>query len=190
MHAKFNSSPDPFVLTAWEEDETDYVFDGDGHPVIQEGRVRSSAATTWPTLSPLSYQVWSSVLGTSLTTVNPNETKKDTKVFAGGAQIATDDGTIVWKTADPVTGTSALYAGDGTTAIKEEESEPLGGQSIELTQPPSYNSSYSEVLGKAGDPQWQCTVAKGMDSDFLEMPVHCQKQMAMQSSFSIAAAFG
>ncbi len=177
-------------FSAWEEDETDYVFDGDGHPVIQKGRVRSSAATTWPTLSPLSYQVWSSVLGTSLTTVNPNETKKDTKVFAGGAQIATDDGTIVWKTADPVTGTSAFYAGNGTVAQKEEETEPLGGQSIELTAPPSYNSSYNDVLGKAGDPQWQCTVAKGMDSDFFEMPVHCQKQMAMQSSFSIAAAFG
>ncbi len=125
------------------------------------------------------------MLGTSLTTVNPNETKKDTKVFAGGAQIATDDGTIVWKTADPVTGTSALYAGDGTTAIKEEETEPLGGQSIELTQPPSYNSSYSEVLGKAGDPQWQCSAAKDRygDGDFWDLPIHCQEAIALTFEF-------
>lgn len=168
---------------AWQEDETVHVFDGDGKPVISKARMRTSADQTWPSLTTVSYQVWSSVLGKSLTTVEPNGDLIGTKVFAGGAHIATGD---VWKTADPVTGTTAFYAGDGTFAQKETESEPLGGQSIELIQPPGYNSNYGEVLGVAKDPEFQCHMTFEDGTSFRLMPKVCSEVMSkgMENKFT------
>jgi hypothetical protein len=62
--------------------------------------------------------VWSTVLGASLTTVDTQGDKRNTKVFAGGAHIATQDanGTtstgddrILFTSADPVTGTKVMF---------------------------------------------------------------------------------
>ncbi len=143
--------------------------------------------------APIEYQVWSSVLGSSLTTVNASGGKVETKVFAGGTHIATqqgDGGGIVYSTADPVTGTAGQFSGSGSTALKFEESEPFG-QKIELTDPgTSYPATYQAVLGGGRDPEWQCTIARAMGNQFLDMPVHCQKAAAMQASFSIVSAFG
>lgn len=168
-------------FSAWQEDETVHVFDGDGKPVISKARTRTSANQTWPSLTTVSYQVWSSVLGTALTTVEGDSSTHETKVFGGGTHVATGD---VWWTADPVSGTTAFYAGNGTSAAKEEESEPLGGQSIEMTPPPSYFSNYGEVLGKASDAEWQCKVAALRRTDPREMPVHCQKAAGLKSIFT------
>ncbi len=167
-------------VTAWEEDETDYVFDGDGHPVIQEGRVRSSVATTWPSVSPFRYQVWSSVLGSSLTTVDTSGGRVETKVFAGGTHIATQTSEfgdhIVFNTADPVTGTTASYGGSASTGNKDEESEPLGHKKDHTDPASLVSSSYNEVLGVAKDPEWQCQIDPDLYATaFTPMPAHCQK---------------
>lgn len=75
-------------------------------------------------------------------------------------------------------------------ATKEEESEPLG-QHIETFDPGSSDlTTYEQVLGKAQDAESQCTLAQARSSKFMEMPVHCQKQASMPSSFTIASAFG
>ena len=179
--------------SASEEHETDYKFDGDGHPVIESVGTRSSPYSGPMVTTPVEYQVWSSVLGSSLTTVNASGGKVETKVFAGGTHIATqqgDGGGIVYSTADPVTGTVGQFSGSGSTAQKLEESEPFG-QKIELTDPgTSYPATYQAVLGGGRDPEWQCTIARAMGNQFLDMPVHCQKAAAMQASFSIVSAFG
>lgn len=150
------------------------MFDGDGHPVIQGDGIRTSPGTDPMVTAPSQYQVWSSVLGSSLTTVDSSGAKLETKLFAGGAHIATQQGSntsIVFNTADPVTGTTAFFGGTGTYAVKDEETEPLG-QSIALTDPgTTYPSSYDEVLGKADDPEWQCQLPKEFYGGFPGMPV-------------------
>ena len=125
------------------------------------------------------YQVWSSVLGTSLTTVKADGGQIETKVFAGGAHIATQNGdgseSLTFRTADPVTGTVASFGGPSSGAAKEEESEPLG-QQIETFDPGGGDpTTYSQVLNKAQDPEWQCISASLSGSELREMPVHCQK---------------
>ncbi len=85
----------------------------------------------------MGYQVWSSVLGQSLTTVSYNESKLKTMVYAGGALIATQvrgatADIVTFHTADPVTGTTMLMGDNGTYTYKEE-SEPLGQRSSRLT---------------------------------------------------------
>lgn len=111
------------AAAASQEDETGYVHDGDGRPVIEKVGFR---VLTTPNPDPMvvnvtKYQVWSSVLGTSLTTVTPQGAKDETKVFAGGTHIATQAGGVMFVTADPVTGTVGSFSGSSSTGVIEQE---------------------------------------------------------------------
>lgn len=120
----------------------EYVFDGDGHPVIEKLGSRVDAICcvgAEPSTTTHGYQVWSTVLGSSLTSLYASGYKKETRVFAGGMTIATQgsgDGggsdTVVWILADPVTGTSAGIGSTGGNIV--DEREPFG-QTIQLTDP-------------------------------------------------------
>ena len=56
-----------------------------------------------------------------------------------------------------------------------EESEPLG-QKVHMFDPDIPNSLPAGAQwGNADDPEWQCTLARNMDKDFYDKPVHCQK---------------
>jgi len=101
-----------------------------------------------------------------------------TKVFAGGAHIATMSSELgdamKYNTADPVTGTTGIFQGSSSYGGKDEETEPMG-QTIELTEPPAPPSSYTEVLGNAKDPEWQCEMTTGTGNAFRLMPQMCQE---------------
>ncbi|MBK7705194.1 MAG: hypothetical protein IPJ30_05295 [Acidobacteria bacterium] len=121
------------LLNMIQEHLSEFVFDGDGRPVIEKEGFQSYHVNDNPPSSPLTaaakmYQVWSTVLGSNLTTVKPDETKWETKIFAGGALIAKEGATGPhWMTSDPVTGTTVTWRkidNDWLTSV--EETEPLG----------------------------------------------------------------
>jgi len=184
--------------SASEETETQFVFDGDGRPVVERHGSRTISTPTPPPMvvATTGYQVWSSVLGSSLTSVNTSGEKVETKVFAGGTHIATQyemnpattsDDSLTFITADPVTGSVANYSSSGASA-DIEETEPLG-QTVETFDPGSgYPTSYEDIRGIARDPEWQCRVAELKRSTFNEMPIHCKKAALADKNFSLPAA--
>ena len=135
-------------------------------------------------MNPFRYQVWSSVLGASVVSVNTDETPLKRKVYAGKAVIAELTGTgtgtydnVTWKTSDPVTGTVVSYWNDGTsnTGSVSEQNEPLG-QKIALEDPeePFQPESYEQHFNFASDPEWQCMIPREFYGGFSGMPDHCQ----------------
>ena len=111
------------LLNYVSEEKNEQIFDGDGRPVIEKTGQRNYHINSVPgsalTTSVRAYQIWSSVLESSLTTITPAGNKLETKVFAGGAVIAkqkryvdgsTNYDSIDWTTADPVTGTEGKFA--------------------------------------------------------------------------------
>ena len=181
---------------ASQENETGYEFDGDGRPVIEKGGSRAiiSAYPDPMVISKLKYQVWSTVLGASLTIVKTNGDKIETKVFAGCTHIATQNADggeqMLFHTADPVTGTTGIFGGTSSAGFKEEESEPLG-QQIELTDPGSgYPASYGQVIGVAREAEWQCLKPEEAYGTFGGMPIHCQKKAALDPKYQLVVTFG
>ncbi len=73
------------------QNKTEQTYDGDGRPVIEKRGWRGYPNTQPPsgelTVSPNLYQVWSTVLGSSLTTLTAAGGKQETKVFAGGEDL-------------------------------------------------------------------------------------------------------
>jgi YD repeat-containing protein len=163
-----------------QETKDEYVFDGDGRPVIsKKGRRGYSITNNNPPAMTYTnaYQVWSTVLGSSLTTVKSDETKVETKVFAGESVIAVQGANgVLWKTADPVTGTTGSLT---ETGGETEDAEPLGQKILKrdptvLAEPDA--PSYETRLGSANDPQWQCEAGAAFYGGFSGMPFHCQKK--------------
>jgi YD repeat-containing protein len=195
-----NNGPQSTFI-AWEN-KTEEVFDGDGRPVIEKKGMRQMNQTTVPpmTTSPYLFQVWSSVLGSSLTTVTPDGNKFETKVFAGGAVIAKQKrfvgnnqnyDSIEWTTADPVTGTVGKfsYTAEGSVRIKEEI-EPLG-QKISGTDPdPSAEVTYQMRLFGADDAEWQCEISEAFYGGFQGMPDHCQMKILQDFSRGLDEIYG
>jgi hypothetical protein len=163
-----------------------YVFDGDGHPVIEKlgtafGTVASPPSD--PAAATNAYQVWSTVLGKAVMTLYASGYKKEISVYAGGMQIAVqasgDTGgsdTINWPVSDPVTGTHA-YLGGISSAI-DEEREPMG-QLIALTDPgvPPPPAT-APGKGSAGDPEWQCMQEQSRTNGFSGSPLPCFEKYA------------
>ena len=85
-----------------QENETQFVFDGDGRPVVEKQGSRLIASSTPDpmTVAVTGYQVWSTVLGSALTTVDPEGDKKEMRVFAGGALIARQNANGTTSTGD------------------------------------------------------------------------------------------
>jgi YD repeat-containing protein len=155
-------------------------FDGDGHQLKQTEAVWNNNTTGWID-TKVSYQLWSSVLGSYLSEVTGTGKKKKTKVFAGGAVIAeqirtqgasTDVDTVEWIHADPVSGSSTRVNKDGTEYYRTEY-EPLGNQEVhtagDQNDYPEPASGY-ESETKADDPQWKCDTAKAAG---IRLPVQC-----------------
>ena len=67
------------LLNMVTEQKHEMVFDGDGRPMLEKTAIRGYHVNNPPTqpltTTPWMYQVWSSVLGQSMTTILPNGTK-------------------------------------------------------------------------------------------------------------------
>lgn len=128
---------------------------------VRVSRYKSLPGTL--TVVPAKYQVWSSVLKISLTSLYPNESKSETQILAGGAVIAAQvDGTVEWRSSEPVTGTSAVYnySGFGSSSLVKE-SEPLG-QDLETTDPGDDTpQNFQQLQNSAGEAEWQCMAKSG-----------------------------
>lgn len=189
------------------EDKNEQIYDGEGRAVIEKMGHRNyhinNVPTTTLTTVVTGYQVWSSVLGASLTTITPQGNKLETSVYAGGAVIAkqkrfvdnTNYDSIDWTTADPVAGTVAKFSysaeGSGTGL---ENTEPLG-QKIHPQDPEDYNPPGNQsIFGFADDPEWQCEAGVlfwgGEKGGFTDLPFHCQKRMLMDLSYDLADLYG
>ncbi|MBK8813470.1 MAG: hypothetical protein IPN69_22465 [Acidobacteria bacterium] len=178
------------VLNMIQEHLSEYVFDGDGRPVIEKEGFQTYHVNDSPPNSPLTaapkmYQVWSTVLGSNLTTVKPDETKWETKIFAGGAVIAKEGATgPQWVTSDPVTGTTVTWRkidNDWLTSV--EETEPLGQKIYNADPDPLPEPSYDNSVGNADFPQWQCQMPSKYYGNFYAMPWHCQFAEIKRRSF-------
>jgi hypothetical protein len=164
------------------EQKHEMVFDGDGRPVLEKTAMRgyhiSNPPTESLTTTPRMYQVWSSVLGQSLTTVLPNGNKFESNVYAGGAVIAINNANGVgWKTADPVTGTVGHVGGVSGTTV--EEFEPLGQQlHNQDPEPPPEPLPTESAWNNADYPQWKCEErnARILWGNFSARPYECQKR--------------
>ncbi len=184
------------VLNMVSEHKTEQLFDGDGRPVVEKIGTRayhvSAPPATSLTAEVNSYQVWSTVLGSSLTTITPSGEKLETKVFAGNALIGKQVRGVVnnqpidvleWRTADPVTGTVGKfgYSTEFGTIFIKEETEPLG-QTLDENDPadPPQPLPGEIKMGSADDPQWQCGLGKQFWGGFTGMSFLCQ-MMAMLS---------
>ncbi len=164
-------------------------YDGDGR-LVKSGkasrRVNITPTQTMP--EPVyEYQIWSSVLGASLTSVLSNGTKFETKVFAGGALIAKQRhvvennqnyDSIEWTTADPVTGTIGRYnyTSAGNTRFKEE-TEPLGQKISNEGTADAPTPQNGGLAGRADDPEWQCQTPQQFYGTFSALPEYCQRSL-------------
>jgi hypothetical protein len=139
--------------------ETRYVFDGDGRPVIEKkGSRQVSPNPGTMTVTPFRYQVWSSVLGSSVTTVIPSGEKMETRVFAGRAVIAkqnaagttttTSDDAITFTTSDPVTGTVASYS------HTRRSMQPISRESSQMEGVPSIRHRFQAAAARMIRRSW------------------------------------
>ncbi len=166
------------------ETKNEHKVDGDGRQVVELMGSRQFHINTPPTteleVEPWKLQVWSTVLGASLTTVMPSGDKHSTKVYAGGAVIAVENqGIASMKTADPVTGTVANYVYyDSEFSSSTEEQEPLG-QNIWRYDPedPPEPLPNEPFAGSADWPEWQCEPGQDYYGGFEQMPIHCQQKI-------------
>ncbi|MBK8812060.1 MAG: hypothetical protein IPN69_15210 [Acidobacteria bacterium] len=168
---------------------SEYVFDGEGRPVIEKEGLQVYHVNDTPppplTATARMYQVWSTVLGSSLTSVKPDETKWETKIFAGGALIAKEGATGPhWMTSDPVTGSTVTWRKiDSVWSTSVEETEPLGQKIYNADPDPLPDPSYDNSVGNADYPQWQCQMPSKFYGNFYAMPWHCQFAEIKRRSF-------
>ncbi|MBK8812055.1 MAG: hypothetical protein IPN69_15185 [Acidobacteria bacterium] len=187
-------------LNMVQENVTEYVFDGDGRPVVAKHNQRTYQRSAPPsgglTAMPKTHQVWSTVLGTNLRTIG--EIGEGTKILAGGAVIgyvSTATGSR-WTTADPVTGTTLRWAGsNGTWSAAAEETEPLG-QVVANADPDTENSpGYETAARNSGFPEWQCSIpdsfwAEKPEDRFQSMPFECQQRVLQDLSAGLDEIYG
>ncbi len=150
------------------------AYDGDGHP-LRTGENEYLYGQSAPA-DVSRYQVWSSVLNLAVTELDYTGAKKTTKVMAGGAVIAEQSiyYGVIWRSADPVTGSSITVRQDGTY-YPEEEIEPLG-QLIspvepyeEMPDPPS-----GTAIRSPDEPEGLCTAMAKSGVSFLNQPTVCR----------------
>ena len=144
--------------------------------------------------------MWSSVLGSSLTSISPGGAKQETKVFAGAIAKQTryvennqNFDAVEWTTADPVAGTvGKLGYYNGAAQLFREETEPLGqkidGWDRSGEEPPT--ASEPNAIGRAGDPHWQCLAGTDFYGSFSGMPFHCQKKMLQDLDYGLVELYG
>ena len=170
------------------------LVDGDGRPVIEKLGARQYSPTPGTlTMAVYKYQVWSSVLGQAVATMDPSGNQIENRIYAGSTLIATArgrsttgtsaDDAIDFHVKEPVTNTTVTYAYNATTSNwATAEQEPFG-QNISSIDPyiEEWNN-YAQVLNGAQDPEWQCAMYDKFKDGFSQMPIHCQKA-AMQKAY-------
>lgn len=179
------------MLNMITEQQTEHEHDGDGRPVKEKfGYNFYHINDPQPTMTTnvKAYQVWSTVLGSSLTKIQPDGTKWETKVFAGGAVIAKQNDatdTVEWMTSDPVTGTEGKfrYTSSGGDAVIEEH-EPLGQEVLPLDPADLPDPPPNEIAGDWNDRQWQCQVPERFYGGFWGMPMHCIMRVIQTSEYN------
>ena len=185
------------LLNMITETKSEQFTDGDGRPVVEKKGFRGYHVNNPPgttlTTSPYLFQVWSTVLGASLTSVLPDGTKFETGIYAGGTRIAglLGSGSIAWKTADPVTGSSVQMNSDGTEQAVLEN-EPLG-QNIylydpEVIEPPANDTN----VFTADDAHWKCEQSNAafLYGDMTRSPFECQKRYLQDLDIPLKDFFG
>jgi hypothetical protein len=164
------------VLKTFKEVEQEY--DGNGHPLIINStrRIETPPAEAY---IETKYQIWSSVMNTTLTEMRENGSKTETKVFAGGAVIAkqydnpqTPD-FVRWLHADPVTGSRQEVQKNG---IGEDwlrtEIEPLGQEIQPIKPDEEFPTGVTASNFSADSPEWLC---QNPNVNYDDMPVGCQR---------------
>ena len=168
------------------ERQTDHIVDGDGRPVIEKlGARQYSPNPGTLTMAVYKYQVWSSVLGQAVATMDPSGNQIENRIYAGSTLIATArgrsttgtsaDDAIDFHVKEPVTNTAVTYAYNATTSNwATAEQEPFG-QNISSIDPyiEEWNN-YGQVLNGAQDPEWQCMIPKEVYGGLEGMPTHCK----------------
>ncbi|MBK7705896.1 MAG: RHS repeat protein [Acidobacteria bacterium] len=170
-------------LNMVQEHVTAYDFDGDGRPVVEKDNWRTYPRNDPPSgvleATPKVFQIWSSVLGSSLVTIGGYT--GGTKVFAGGTLIGTANANAGsrWATADPVIGTTVRWAGsNGVWEKAAEETEPLG-QLVASVDPDTENDpGYDFAARNSAFPQWQCDLPDDV------RPMECRIREEIESSLN------
>jgi hypothetical protein len=162
------------------ENNVEQKYDGDGHPLKTINSTQTVETT--PPSSPVvevKYQIWSSVMNTTLTELRENGSKAETKVFAGGAVIAkqydnpqTPD-FVRWLHADPVTGSRQEVQKNG---VGEDwlrtELEPLGQEIQPIKPDEEFPTGVTASNFSADSPEWLC---QNPNVNYDDMPVGCQR---------------
>ena len=129
-------------------------------------------------------------MGKQLTSLRPDGTRLNTSVYSGGTLVAkqTDTGNN-WQITDPITGSKATYAYNGT-ATKEEFSGL--GQKVSDQDPAEFpDPPANEIVSFWENMQWQCTeVPQEFWGSFGAMPFHCQMAILMNTDFFLPDIYG
>ncbi len=188
-------------LNMVQEHVTEYDFDGDGRPIVEKDNHRTYHQNSPPSgeleAVPQVYQIWSSVLGTSLVTLG-GAAGGGTKIFAGGAVIGyfSSSAGSRWTTADPVTGTTVRWTGSNGVWEKEtEQTEPLGQMISNYDPDLEGDPSYETAARNAGFPQWQCSLpdsfwGENPEDRFQAMPFECQMRVLQDLSAGLDEIYG
>ena len=180
--------------TFWTyENETTQVYDGDGHPLkIVETQRRISPLPAFEVELDTKYQVWSTVLNNTLTELTAAGDKFETKVFAGGAIVARQNGSastgnVSWIHADPVTGSTQSVNKDGAGFdYLRTEIEPLGQEVLTVKPEADFPAGTTASSFSASEPEWLC---KYENKDFWQMAASCQRsQLENFGLFYISAS--
>jgi hypothetical protein len=154
------------------------IFDGDGHPLKEENAHRRLNMSPPQQLVPENkYQIWSSVLNLAVTELNNTGAKKTTKVMAGGAVIAEQTllfgNQVIWKSADPVTGSNIQISQNGDYYVNEEF-EPLGQQVLPVQPFEEMPTSEGVAIQGADEPEGLCSAMEKHGTSFLDLPSVCR----------------
>jgi hypothetical protein len=176
------------------ENEVQQKYDGDGHPLKIINSTQTVETTPLPQpYTEIKYQIWSSVMNTTLTELRENGSKAETKVFAGGAVIAkqydnpqTPD-FVRWLHADPVTGSRQEVQKNGVGEdYLRTELEPLG-QEIQPIKPDEELPTGTTASNNSADsPEWLCKYAS---KDYWDMPIACQRAKNEDPDFHLDQLF-
>jgi YD repeat-containing protein len=166
------------VAMASFENVITQVFDGDGHPLKEENAHRRLNMTPPQQLVPENkYQIWSSVLNLAVTELNNTGAKKTTKVMAGGAVIAEQTllfgNQVIWKSADPLTGSNIQISQNGAIGDREEI-EPLGQQVLPVQPFEEMETAPSVSLQGADEPEGLCAAMPKLGVSFQNLPSVCR----------------
>ena len=201
------STKDRWVSTGGQgsvvnERKNEHLRDADGRPVVELLGSRQVSPTPGTlTMVVYQYQVWSSVLGQAVATMDSAGSQVHNRIYMGGTLLATAWGTsttgtsaddaITFHATDPVTDTEVNYGYTPSTSFGGgQEKEPFGQKIASVDPYSGGGTSYGNILNSAQDPEWQCMLPKEFYGGFFGLPAHCQRAEMQGAGFSLQEAFG